>query len=164
VSKLDLSLSPGEIEAYLTDQRTIRIASAGPDGIPHVVPLWFVWHDGRVFLNSTLGNVTVENLAANPNAAGVVDDGDTYETLRGVLIHGTVERAAFDEPDVQIADRLWSDKYMGGNPTPYGRWKNRVWLRLTPTRMASWDFRGIPTARARAKSERETGAREPSRG
>lgn len=156
MGKLDLSLTPEELESFLETQRTVRLATASPDGRPHVVPLWFVWVDGTVFLNSTLGNVTIRNLEANPQATGSIDDGEAYDELRGVLVHGRVERADGD-PRVAAAKELWSVKYMGGNPVPYDRWKNRVWLRLTPSSIASWDFRKIPEAKARAKAEAAAG-------
>ncbi|HYZ11959.1 MAG TPA: pyridoxamine 5'-phosphate oxidase family protein [Actinomycetota bacterium] len=156
MAKLDLSLTDHELEAYLFQGRTIRVATVGPDGLPHVVPLWFVWHDGTLFLNSTRGNPTVENMMRDRRAAGVVDDGDTYDTLRGVVIAGRVEIAE-DDPRLAQAERLWSDKYLGGNEPPYRRWRNRVWLRLVPERTASWDFRKIPEARARRDAERRAG-------
>jgi nitroimidazol reductase NimA-like FMN-containing flavoprotein (pyridoxamine 5'-phosphate oxidase superfamily) len=148
VARLDLSLTPDEMEAFLRTQRTIRLATSALDGRPHVIPLWFVWFDHVVFLNTTLGNVTVRNLEQNPLATGAVDDGDIYDELRGVLIHGTVERAEDDERLETVMHR-WSEKYLAGNPVPYGRWRNRVWLRLVPEGIASWDFRKIPEARGR---------------
>ena len=85
MAKLDLSLTAPELESFLSGQRTIRLATATPTGQPHVVPLWFVWVDRTVFMNSTLGNVTIQNLERNPAATGSVDDGEAYEELRGVL-------------------------------------------------------------------------------
>lgn len=153
MAKLDLSLTDEELKDFLEEQRTVRLATASPDGRPHVVPLWFVWVDQVIFLNTTLGNVTVEQFMQNPRVAAVVDDGASYEELRGVVVHGRIERADDDErlPEVK---RRWSDKYMGGGPVPYDRWRNRVWLRLRPDRIASWDFRKIPEAKARAGGAR----------
>jgi nitroimidazol reductase NimA-like FMN-containing flavoprotein (pyridoxamine 5'-phosphate oxidase superfamily) len=151
VAKLDLSLSDAELYEFLAERRTVRLATSGPDGLPHVVPLWYVWFDGTMFMNSTLGNVTVRNLKSNPRGAGIVDDGETYEELRGVLLHGTVEPADEDARLVQVAD-LWSRKYMSGGPLPYGGWRNRVWLRLVPDRVKSWDFSKIPEAKAGARA------------
>ncbi len=151
--KLDLSLSHDELRAYLERQRTVRVATVGRSGEPHVVPLWFVWVDGVMFLNSTLGNVTVENILRSGTAAAVVDDGDAYDELRGVVVRGRVERAD-DDPAIEEADRAWSAKYLGGSPTPYRFWRDRVWLRLVPDDVASWDFRKIPEARARRDAER----------
>jgi len=147
MAKLDLSMTDEEREAYLSEERTIRVATVGADGIPHVVPLWFVWHDGTVFLNSTRGNPTVKNMLRDGRAAGVVDDGSTYDALRGVVVTGRVE-VAEDDPRLPVAERAWSAKYLGGNEPPYRRWRGRVWLRLVPERIASWDFRKIPEARA----------------
>ena len=149
---LDLSLTDGEMDAFLRDQRTVRVATADEAGEPHVVPLWFVWLDGAMFLNSTLGNVTVENMLRAERATVVVDDGEEYERLRGVTMHGRV-RQANDDPRRPEAERLWSEKYMGGGEVPYSRWKSRTWLRLDPDRIASWDFRKIPEAKARARGE-----------
>lgn len=152
MAKLDLSLTDRELDVYLREGRTMRVATVDPDGMPHVVPLWFVWHDGIVFLNSTRGNPTVENMLRHERAAGVVDDGETYDALRGVVVTGRVEVAEGD-PRLAAVERAWSEKYLGGKEPPYRRWRNRVWLRLVPERTASWDFRKIPEARARRARE-----------
>lgn len=154
MAKLDLSMTDQEREAYLSEERTIRVATIGADRVPHVVPLWFVWHEGIVFLNSTRGNPTVENMLRDGRAAGVVDDGATYDSLRGVVITGRVE-VAEDDRRLPVAERAWSEKYLGGNEPPYRRWRGRVWLRLVPERIASWDFRKIPEARARREAARQ---------
>lgn len=149
--KLDIAMTDEERDAYLAEQRTVRLATVAADGTPHVVPLWFVWHQGSMWLNSTLGNVTVENLLGSGLATGVVDDGEAYQELRGVTLAGQVERVGDTAPEA--VERAWSEKYMGGGELPYRRWRNRSWFRLVPTSVASWDFRKIPEAKARAKRE-----------
>jgi nitroimidazol reductase NimA-like FMN-containing flavoprotein (pyridoxamine 5'-phosphate oxidase superfamily) len=151
--RLDLSLSEHELEDFLGVQRTVRLATASPTGLPQVVPLWYVWLDGTMYLNTTLGNLTVRNLDSGGRATALVDDGTEYEELRGVVLRGPVERADQD-PNIPQVKQSWSGKYMGGKPVPYDRWKNRVWLRLRPVAITSWDFRKIPDARARAARER----------
>ena len=152
MAKLDISMTPEEMETYLAEQRTARVATADERGEPHVVPLWFIWHDRALFLNSTLGNVTVENMLRSGRATAVVDDGVEYEVLRGVTIHGRTERAN-DDPRQPEVERMWSEKYMGGGEVPYSKWRNRTWLRLDPDSIASWDFRKIPEAKARARAQ-----------
>ena len=152
MAKLDLSLSSNELEAFLTDQRTVRLATVASGNRPQVVPLWYVWLEGTMFMNSTLGNLTLRNLEARPEAAAVVDDGDAYHSLRGAILRGPVELAEGDSHVAEVTDR-WSVKYMGGGPVPYQRWRNRVWLRLRPDEVTSWDFRKIPDARAKRAAE-----------
>ena len=154
MAKLDLSLTAEELNRFLIEQRTIRLATVAPNAQPHVVPLWFVWVDRTVFMNTTLGNVTVQNLQGNPAAAGSVDDGESYDRLRGVVVRGRVELAD-DDPRLDTVMHRWSEKYMGGNPLPYGRWKNRAWFRLVPEDITSWDFQKIPEARAKAKASQD---------
>lgn len=156
--KLDIALNPKEVDAFLSEQRTVRLATAGPGG-PHVVPLWFVWLDGSMHMNSTMGNVTIVNLADDPRAAAVVDDGSDYESLRGVVLHGPVTVDPGDVPPARLGEvtSAWSAKYMGGGPLPYDRWRGRVWLRLDPIQVSSWDFRKIPDARARRDAARAEG-------
>jgi nitroimidazol reductase NimA-like FMN-containing flavoprotein (pyridoxamine 5'-phosphate oxidase superfamily) len=151
VAKLDLSLTDGELAAYLAEQRTARVATVRPDGAPHVVPLWFVWHGGALYLNSTLGNPTVRNMLRMGSASAVIDDGDRYDVLRGVVLTGRVKRLGDQAPS--DVERAWSNKYLGGGELPYRKWKDRTWLRLDPERTASWDFRKIPEARARRQAK-----------
>jgi nitroimidazol reductase NimA-like FMN-containing flavoprotein (pyridoxamine 5'-phosphate oxidase superfamily) len=153
VATLDLSLTPAERDDYLAGQRTVRVATVSPDGVPHVVPLWFVWSSEALFLNSTLGNPTVENMLRTETASAVIDDGVPYEELRGVLLTGRVTRLGDTAP--AEVERAWSDKYMGGGELPYRKWRNRSWFRLDPDRIASWDFRKIPAARARREAREE---------
>ena len=40
-----IAMTDGELDAFLAEQRTCRVATAGPTG-PHVTPLWFAWHAG----------------------------------------------------------------------------------------------------------------------
>jgi nitroimidazol reductase NimA-like FMN-containing flavoprotein (pyridoxamine 5'-phosphate oxidase superfamily) len=149
VAKLDLSLSEGDVDSFLAEQRTVRVATVRPDGVPHVVPLWFVWHGGALYLNSTLGNPTVENMLRTGTASAVIDDGETYDVLRGVVLTGRVDRLGDEAPSE--VERAWSGKYLGGGELPYRRWRNRTWFRLDPERTASWDFRKIAEARRQAK-------------
>jgi len=147
MTKLDISMTDEELDAYLLGQRVVRLATADEEGTPHVVPLWFVWHEGGMFLNSTLGNVTVENMLRSGTATGVVDSGEAYDELRGATIVGEIERLGDTAPDE--VERAWSEKYLGGSEPPYRRWRDRSWFRLSPRSIASWDFRKIPEARAR---------------
>ena len=153
MARLDISLTSEELEEYLTTQRTARIATADAEGTPHAIPLWFVWLEGSVFLNSTLGNVTVDNLTRSGKATAVIDDGEAYDTLRGVVLTSSAERADEDRRIPEV-ERLWSEKYLGGNPVPYGAWRDRAWFRLDPRTTASWDFRKITEAKARRAAAR----------
>jgi hypothetical protein len=153
---LDLSLTREERDRFLDDQRTVRLATVDDGGEPQVVPLWFVWLDGEVFFNTTLGNRSVRSVEARPRAAATVDDGEVYGELRGVTFRGIVQRSD-DDPRLGTVKAAFARKYFGGDPVPFDRWRGRAWFRLTPDHEASWDFRKIPEARERAGAAEGTG-------
>jgi nitroimidazol reductase NimA-like FMN-containing flavoprotein (pyridoxamine 5'-phosphate oxidase superfamily) len=156
VAPLDVSLTDKELAEFLGMARTVRVATVGSDGWPHVVPLWFVWHAGTLFVNTTGGNRTVRNAEADPRAAATVDDGELYDELRGVVLRGHLVAADGDSRLAEVGDGF-SEKYFGGNRPHFERWRNRMFLRLEPEEIASWDFRKIPDALARRHAERAAG-------
>lgn len=52
------------------------LATTRPDGRPHLVPIWFVWLDGEIYLLTSLKSVKARNLLANPRASISLEDGN----------------------------------------------------------------------------------------
>ena len=152
MAPLDVSMGDAELAEFLASSWTARVATLGPDGWPHVIPLWFVWLEGSLVVNTTRGNRTVRNLEADPRAAITIDDGELYDELRGAVLRGHVSEAADDDGRITAA---FGDKYFGGNQPHFASWRNRFFLRMEPERISSWDFRKIPEALARRQAERE---------
>src|SRR5207248_11689602 len=46
-----------------------HLATIGPDGQPHVVPLWFVWREDAVYVSSRRPSRTWLNLELDPRVA-----------------------------------------------------------------------------------------------
>jgi nitroimidazol reductase NimA-like FMN-containing flavoprotein (pyridoxamine 5'-phosphate oxidase superfamily) len=151
--KLDIAMTPEEIEEFMASHRTVRIATIGPSG-PHNVPYWYTWYDGCIWFNTTLGNLAVRNLERDPRASATVDDGDVYEELRGVTINGRIEPVPRTDQRIEGVETTLSNRYLAGNPVPYANWSSRHWYCLRPDRVLSWDFRKIPAARARREAQR----------
>jgi len=68
-------MTPEEIRAFLSHgTRTAKLATSGPGGQPHVMPVWFAL-DGEDLVFTTWGDsVKGRNLRRDPRAAIVVDD------------------------------------------------------------------------------------------
>lgn len=151
--KLDIAMTPNEVDEYLDSHRTVRVATVGPSG-PHNVPYWYTYFDGCIWFNTTLGNLAVRNAERDPRASATVDDGETYETLRGVTVNGRMELVPRSDPRIEGVEAKLSERYLAGNPPPYAQWKSRQWFCITPDRVLSWDFRKIPAAQERRAAER----------
>lgn len=143
VPRSALRLTDEELRQFLARSRTLRIATVGEDGVPHVVPLWFVWHDGAIWLNSLARSERHAHLRAGRPVGLVIDDGERYEELRGVRMSGTPEVVPDDDPVRVEAYRMFARKYFGVDELPNQRSYETV--RIVPDEVASWDFRKIPT-------------------
>ena len=140
-----------ELDAFLGEQHTCRFATTGPDG-PHVAPVWFVWDGRAIWVYSLTRSQRWANLSRDPRVAVVVDDGHHYHELHGVEIEGQativgpVPRTGQEgeaAPELAEPERLMAAKYFGeAEMTHDGR---HAWLRVTPLKLVSWDFRKLAT-------------------
>ncbi len=81
--------SAPELE-FLRSQRLARLATVGPTGWPHVVPVMYTMNDDGS-LDFDVDGVKLRNLSAEPRAAMVVDG---MGPKRGVAMQGRVELIA----------------------------------------------------------------------
>ena len=43
-----IQMSDDELRAFLDEQMVMQCATVGPQGLPHMVPLWFVAEEGTL--------------------------------------------------------------------------------------------------------------------
>ncbi|MFP3989924.1 pyridoxamine 5'-phosphate oxidase family protein [Streptomyces sp. E11-3] len=142
-----IMMTPGERDAFLTEQRTCRVATVSPDGAPHASTLWFAWDGSSLWLYSITRSRRWADLRQDQRIAVVVDAGEQYGELRGVELSGTVEfvgeapRKGEPCAELEAPERLFARKNFGMDEMPHdGR---HAWARLTPDAIASWDFRKL---------------------
>ncbi|TFV88809.1 pyridoxamine 5'-phosphate oxidase family protein [Blastococcus sp. CT_GayMR16] len=146
-----IAMTAAEVDDFLTGERTCRVATVGGDGSPHVAPLWFVWDGAALWLNSLVRSQRWTDLQRDPRVSVVVDAGTEFAELRGVeisgraVVVGDVPRTAEPDPALARPEELFAGKYAGGASfAPDGR---HAWLRITPDKRVSWDFRKNPALR-----------------
>jgi PPOX class probable F420-dependent enzyme len=98
-------LSREEMEEFLCERRHLaRIATLHPDGSPGVVPVWFLYESGRVFVTPRARSGFYADLRRDPRAALAIDE--EANLYRKVLIEGRAE--FLYEPG---EDDRWRDLY-----------------------------------------------------
>jgi nitroimidazol reductase NimA-like FMN-containing flavoprotein (pyridoxamine 5'-phosphate oxidase superfamily) len=136
---------PPEAAQMLAEATIIRVATARPDGTPHVAPFWFSFDGDRIVLD-TLANTTVANLRHEPRVGTVVDLGDRFEELRGTTVTGTARLYTPDNaPEVVLdgVERIRS-AHAAEIATPafaeYSARETRpqVYVEITPIRASWW--------------------------
>ena len=66
-----------------------------PDGAPHVMPVWGVWLDGRLWFSSSLRSRKARNLAAASRCTLTTDDAADPVVVEGIAERVT-DRAAIE--------------------------------------------------------------------
>ena len=118
--------TPAEI-AYLQSQRIGRLATVGPDGQPHVVPVRFRYNPEHDTIDLGGGNFGTSkkfrDASRNPLIAYVVDDVPEPRKVRGIEIRGRAEKHTTGGEEI----------LKGADPQ---------FIRLRPTHIASWGIEG----------------------
>jgi len=154
VSRRDeIRMSDAEIGAFLREQRTVICATNGPDGTPHVVPLWYVLRDRDVWVWTYAASQKVRNLERDPRATLAVEAGERYEELRGVMLraHAVIER----DPDfvsalgLALYERYLETEALPGEvrETIARQAPKRVAIRFVERSQTSWDHRKLGAPR-----------------
>ncbi|HET6817628.1 MAG TPA: PPOX class F420-dependent oxidoreductase [Mycobacteriales bacterium] len=140
-------LTDDELQQLLAGSRTMTMATIGADGQPHLVAMWFALIDGDVCFETKAKSQKAVNLRRDPRITCLVEDGTTYEDLRGAAIEGTAE--VTDDPDLlwRIGVNIW-ERYYGPytddlKPMVEAMLNKRVAVRVKTERIRSWDHRKL---------------------
>lgn len=143
-----ITMSPEEVQAFLSEERTVTMCTMHPNGSIHAVAMWYAFSDGALAVETKAKSQKVQNLRRDPRMTCLVEAGHEYGELRGVELVGKAE--IIDAPDECFAFgvSMW-ERYMG----PYTEesrtgvefmMKNRVVVRLAVDRVVTWDHRKLP--------------------
>lgn len=134
-----LEMTQDERESFLAQSRTLRLGTVDGRGWPIVTPVWYVWHADAFWVWSLRGALRTERLVGGGRASVTVDDGEEYETLRGVIARVRAQAVEFADAPARV-NELFGLRYL-----PYGAplqdLDDHVWLRLEPLGWRTWDFR-----------------------
>ena len=142
-----ITMSDDEIATFLEQKRTATMATNGPTGTPHVVAMWYAVIDGQVWFETKSRSQKATNLKRDGRITCLVEDGHTYDSLRGVSIEGT--GVIVEDPDElwKVGVSVW-ERYNG----PYSEevkpfvefmLNKRVAVRFDVERTRSWDHRKL---------------------
>ena len=144
-----IRMSPEEVQAFLDGSRTIILCSN--DGPPHPMPMWFTTDDdGAILMTTFAKSHKVVNLRQDPRVSLLVEDGEQYQELRGVVLHGDAD--INEDPEVVLDTLAAVTARYAGMDTPMddtmkeglrATAAKRVRLRVTPERVVSWDHRKL---------------------
>ncbi len=119
-----IAMTADEAVAFLGEPRVAVLGTLDDEGVPRGRPARYGVGAGRLDLVVAAGSPSLVDLAGDPRAAATVEEFPTYNTIRGVMVHGAAAR----DPDA---------------PTPPGF----VGVRLSAERVLTFDFSKISASR-----------------
>jgi PPOX class probable F420-dependent enzyme len=140
-----IRLSPDEQAAFFRERKKAALATIDKDGFPHVVAMNYFARDGAFYMTSYGKAQKVVNIRRNPKVALMMEAGDEYAELRGVMIRGRCEILE-DEASVRAAFETRAAAQANPSPVQPGARASapkRVVLKIVPEKIVSWDHRKL---------------------
>jgi uncharacterized pyridoxamine 5'-phosphate oxidase family protein len=92
-------------EDRLKKSRQYWIATTRPDGRPHVMVIWALWLNGKLYFSTGKTSRKARNLAANPKCSMCTEDAAEAVILEGVI------GSELDRETIREFLRLYEKKY-----------------------------------------------------
>jgi nitroimidazol reductase NimA-like FMN-containing flavoprotein (pyridoxamine 5'-phosphate oxidase superfamily) len=131
----------GAAAELVARERVCRVATANPEGLPHLVPVCHVVAGGKVYIGSGDDATKVKNLKKNPRVTVTVDlYSDHWASLKGVMVQGRaklIERG----PVFQRAKRKLYEKYPQYAKEAALSPSDSVVMEITPTHVFTWGLK-----------------------
>jgi PPOX class probable F420-dependent enzyme len=147
-----IAMSDAEVATFIEQGRTATMATIGPTGRPHLVAVWYAVVDGQIWFETKARSQKAQNLRRDDRLTCMIEDGLTYDTLRGVSVEG--RGAIIEDPDEMwaVGVGVW-ERYTGPytdemKPLVEAMLHKRVVVRLDAERVRSWDHRKLGLAAA----------------
>jgi general stress protein 26 len=141
-----IKMTPEEVKDFLESQRTAQVATLGPNGRPHLVPVFYVTRGDAAIATWTYAkSQKVVNLRRLAQATVLVESGESYEELRGVsmecdvtILEDLEQIAAIGH---ELTGRMIDNPDVATSASQFIRVQaeKRVGLLFIPTKIVSWD-------------------------
>ena len=136
-----IQLNADEQAAFLREHRKAALATLDKDGYPHVVAMNFLAKDGAFYMTSYGKAQKVVNIRRNPKVALMIEAGNAYAELRGVMVRGRCEISEGAEA-VRAVFAAMAEARGTTAARPRGSADSapkRVVLKVIPEKITSWD-------------------------
>lgn len=143
-----IRMSQEEIWDLIRSSKNLQVVTLNKDGSPQITTLWFAVVDDAIVFETFTKSQKIVNLKRDPRIAVLVEDGLTYDQLRGVSINGRAELV--DEPTA--VERFAEAIVAKNNPELPAEMhpqaakmmaRKRTVVIVRPERIASWDHRKL---------------------
>lgn len=144
-------MSGDEITAFIGESRKLQLGTINPDGTPHMVTMFYGLTEGKISFWTYGKAQKTLNIQRDSRVSCLIEAGDEYSDLRGVLVYGVAKLIDDSEGVLEVGMNV--ARRMAGMPDEEGllaeyvayTGRKRVAYVIEPTRVISWDHRKLAT-------------------
>ncbi len=148
-----VAMTGGEAAGLLAAGRKVQLATNGADGYPHLITMYYVLSGGQIAFWTYRKSQKALNLARDPRISCLVEDGEEYFDLRGVLVQGIAHRIEDHERIAAIGRGITAvvgGPLAGAAPEALEAYvahaaSKRYGYLVEPERVISWDHTKLPS-------------------
>ena len=130
-----VSFAPREL-AFINSNEICRLATASKEGVPHVVPVSYIFLDGNFYVATDYETKKYRNVRENKRVSLVID---TYKPNRAVLIEGVAHLIEKGDQFRRLYP-LFYEKFDWVRADPWSEGE-APFLRIVPLKKVSWGLR-----------------------
>ncbi len=143
-----VAMTAEQVQELLAAQRKVQLATNGQDRFPHLVTMYYVLMDGQITFWTYRSSQKARNLERDPRISCLVETGEQYFDLRGVLVQGRARRienpVLIAEIGRQITTALADTPAGGADADALTEYveraaRKRFGYSVEPSRTISWD-------------------------
>jgi len=140
-----VAMTGAEVDEFLASQHKVQLATNGRDGFPHLVTMYYALVDGLIAFWTYRSSQKALNLERDPRISCLVEVGEQYFDLKGVLVQGRARRIEDTAAVLDIGRRItavFSEPMADGDAmTQYVEHaaRKRIGYAVEPARVISWD-------------------------
>jgi general stress protein 26 len=154
MARKDITMTDDEMASFLEQTHVLQVSSIDADGYPHIAPMWYIMDDGKIVFRSFTKSQKIVNLTRNNKLGVLVEAGEGYSELRGIMMRGTARFVTDPEYILKVYGGLTARYAMlGGVPqqltaeelnAAFGRFASKnTAVVVEPEKIASWDHRKL---------------------
>ena len=145
-----IKMTREEVDEFFRGWHTMNCATMKSDGTIHLVAMWYAFLDGAPAFETKAKSQKVLNLRRDPRITCLIEEGDSYNELRGVELVGRgeiiEEHERIFEIGVSMVERQ-SGRPFERTPESIEMVENlirkRVGIKIHVDKIVSWDHRKL---------------------
>lgn len=122
-----------KVEAFLEGLHFGKLATTLKDGSPHVTPIWYMYDEGKLIVNTTTDRVKYWNIRRDHRVCFLVDEGYPYVIVFG---RGRIAKERDPMKDIEALAIRYRGEDAGRKAARERFWKmDRVSIEIVPERV-----------------------------